>query len=541
MSDRLPGVIASVTTNQALVSGIASIRTPIILGAGDVKVLVENEKVLKGSSGSDTLSQTIYAGTLTANEYLANVVRIGDTPNSSDYAKTTTFTASGNQITWVSGAPSTGAEYYITYYKSISNFILTEYSAESDVKSAHGDIVFSATKQFATATVGSTGGNTLAWNNQETINTPYTNWSIQFVSGSNAGISRTVSNYSTGTFTFSTAFPSAISVGDIFLIQNSSPMVNMLTTGTLLALRNGAQSAIVGQLSNASFSDKLAPSASEYGTALATHLESLKSIAEQPYFIVPMLPDNTTTFTLNSSAQTNAINLVWNHCKLMSTPENKGERTCIAGFLSTTTEADFKGFGPAYFSQRMVVIAPGDLRFNEVSSKTLNGSIGAAAWAGKYCSRSDFRSMLNESLTGVSVASTFYNPIQQRSLTGKGISFLVADAGVVRIIASKTTDTSTADTEDVAVVSIADHIKKVTREDLGRTFIGQAITSRLVGAMGAKLSSLFEGMINSQVITAYKDIKVRQSLAAPRLIEVSAQVSPQYSLWWVSLDFSFYV
>jgi len=318
-------------------------------------------------------------------------------------------------------------------------------------------------------------------------------------------------------------------------------MVNMLTTGTLLALRNGAQSAIVGQLSNASFSDKLAPSASEYGTALATHLESLKSIAEQPYFIVPMLPDNTTTFTLNSSAQTNAINLVWNHCKLMSTPENKGERTCIAGFLSTTTEADFKGFGPAYFSQRMVVIAPGDLRFNEVSSKTLNGSIGAAAWAGKYCSRSDFRSMLNESLTGVSVASTFYNPIQQRSLTGKGISFLVADAGVVRIIASKTTDTSTADTEDVAVVSIADHIKKVTREDLGRTFIGQAITSRLVGAMGAKLSSLFEGMINSQVITAYKDIKVRQSLAEPRLIEVSAQVSPQYSLWWVSLDFSFYV
>ena len=257
-----------------------------------------------------------------------------------------------------------------------------------------------------------------------------------------------------------------------------------------------------------------------------------------------MLHDNATTFTTNSAAQTSAINPTWDHCKLMSAPENKGERSCVSGFLSAVTTADnFKAYGAAYFSQRMIIVAPGDLAFSDVSTRTLNGSIGAAAWAGRYCSKLDFRSMLGESLTGIIIKTNFYNPIQQRDLTAKGISFLISDSGIVKVVASKTTDITSADTEDVAVVSIADHVKKVTREEVGNTFTGQPINQRLVGAVGGKMSSIFERLILEQVIETYKadSITVRQNLSEPRLLEVTASIKPLYSLWWSSIDMSFYV
>ena len=557
MSSRLPGSLAQISTNPLLTAGITSVRKPVVFGVGDTKVLIENERVIRSTTagGADTLTNTIYGATDA--DKLASIVRVGNSPNSADYTKTSNYVITdgtvewspGNDVTYPSSGydePAAGQEYYITYYKSIANFAITEYTSEGDIKSAHGNVIFAKYSQYTTVTAVSTGAPTTTFNwgvTGDSIDAPVTDWSVTFYSGPNTGVTRTVSTYSNGQFVTSISFPNSISVGDVVLISHASPKVNMLTSGALLALRNGSQSVLVGQFTNTSWSDKIVPTSSQYSTALAAHLETLKSNVEFPYYLVPMLPDNTTTFAANSDAQTSAINPTWDHCKLMSAPENKGERACIAGFLAATTADSFKSYGATYFSQRMVIIAPGDLGFSDVSTRTLNGSIGAAAWAGRWCSRTDYRSMLRESLTGVIVKANFYNAVQQRDLTAKGISFLSSDAGIVRVIASKTTDTSTADTEDVAVVAIADHVKKTVREDLDATFIGQPISQRLVGAIGGKMSSIFERLIIDQVIETYRadSITVRQSLTEPRLIEVTASIKPLYSLWWLDISMSFFV
>ena len=545
MSDRLPGGITDVSVNPLLSAGTTSTRKPIILGVGDVKVLISNERIIRSTTVSDSTTNTVYGSSSTYQQ--ANIIKIGNTKNSADYNKTTDYTINGSgDIDWTAAAtePTSGSEYFVTYYKTISNFSITQYTAESSIKAAHGDTYFSATKQFATATAVASGAptTTFSWGNSETIDTP-TDWTIKFTSGLNTGLTRDVSTYSTGEFTVSPAFPNSITVDDIFLVENDSPTVNMLTAGSILALRNGAQSTMVAQLDNTAFTNTLAPSGSEYSTSLNTHLETLKSDIDLPYFLVPMLPHNSVTFANNASAQTNAINPVWNHCKLMSAPENKGERSCIAGFLAGTALADFKAFGPAYFSTRFVAIAPGDLEFNDAAGQTLNGSIGAAAWAGKYCSKVDFTSLLNEVLVGITIATNFYNPIQQRELTGKGIAFLISDAGITKVVASKTTDVTSADTEDPAVVSIADYLKKVTRETLTNTFVGKPMNDNLLGAISGKLSRLFEQAIYDEVISAYNpaSITVQQSSTEPRLIQVTGSVSPMYTNWFIDIGLEFYV
>ena len=544
MSDRLPGSIATVDVNPLLSAGTTSTRKPVVFGVGDVKVLFSNERIIRGVTDVDSTTNTIYGSSDSYQQ--ANIIKIGDTKNSADYTKTTDYTIASGEIDWTAAAsePAAGAEYFVTYYKTISNFTIAQYTGESAIKSAHGDTYFSATKQFATITAVASGSETttFSWGNDEAIDTP-TDWKIKFASGLNTGLTRNVSAYSTGEFTVSPAFPNNVAVDDIFLIENDAPTVNMLTAGSILALRNGAQSTKVAQLDNTAFTNTLAPSGSEYSTALNTHLETLKSDIDIPYFLVPMLPHNSVTFANNASAQSNAINPVWNHCKLMSAPENKGERSCVAGFLSGTALADFKAFGPAYFSTRFITIAPGDLEFTDAAGQTLNGSIGAAAWAGKYCSKTDFTSLLNEGLVGVTIATNFYNPIQQRELTGKGISFLISDAGITKVIASKTTDVTSADTEDPAVVSIADYLKKTTRETLSNTFVGKAINDNFLGAVSGKMSRIFEQAILDEVISAYNpaSITVQQNASEPRLIEVTGSVTPQYTNWFMNIGLEFYV
>ena len=160
-----------------ITSGTSATRKPVIFGVGDTKVLVENERVVRGTGNSDAITNTAYGSTITTQ--LANVIRIGNALNSQDYAKTTDYTINGSgEVDWTgaSSEPIAGTEYYITYYKAISNFTRTDYTSETSIKSAHGDTVFAATKQLATVTTGSSG-DTLDWANSETITTP-TDWTI---------------------------------------------------------------------------------------------------------------------------------------------------------------------------------------------------------------------------------------------------------------------------------------------------------------------------------------------------------------------------
>lgn len=547
MSNRIPGAISTIIPSAGLITGGFGTRKSVILGVGDVKVLIGDEKVTRGSTagGKDTLLYDIYDS--------SSIVRIGNSPGSSDWTQTTHWVVdmANNAISWESGADVPGSQ------------TLTQYGTVET-----GD----ASAPYNTFTVTNTG----AWS---ATNNYYVGGAVTITNpdSSNYGLSQTITSYTAATRTFVTGnWAGSITASDTVLVSlepdepasadeyyvsyyktldnftlteytaeadikavhgdiemsnstDTTTAPNKLVIGALLALRNGAQSVLVGQLDNTDWGDKYSPTSSEFNASLNTILEDLKELIDYKFYVIPM----TTT--------TSSINLVWNHCKQLSAPENKGERTCIAGMPRATTVSSFKAQAQAYNSSRMILLAPGECRFTDLSDVEMDGAIAAAAYAGKRC----FPVRVSQTITGETLSNitieTIYTPSQQRDLLGAGIAVLLSKAGIVTILHDKSTQVATADSEENAVVELADYLKRQTRDTLWTIHKGAPIDATLPGAMAATMASIFEREITQTNLVEYKDISVQQDTAEPRLVKVNAKVKPVYPLTWIDITMQFYV
>ena len=547
MSNRIPGAIATVIPAAGLITGGFGVRKPVILGVGDIKVLVEDAKLVRGATagGKDVLAETLYN--------VNSIVRVGNSPGSTDWDQTTHWVASvsDNSLSWESGSDIPGSSTISQY-----GVVLT-----GDSSALYNTFIPTNTGAWSTTNNYYVGG-TVTITNPDSSNygsaqtvTSYTGSTRQFVAGAftypiNANDTILVSlepdepeanqeyyvtyykkldNFDLTEYTAEADIKAAH--GDIELSNSTDTTTapNKLTIGSLLALRNGAQSVIVGQLDYTSWGDRYSPTESEFNASLNTTLEALKNQLDYKFYVVPM------------STNQSSINNVWNHCKIMSAPENKGERTCIVGMVRGTTVTTFKAAGTGYLSSRMILIAPSEARFTDLTEVALGGDILAAAFAGKRCFPTRIsQTITGESLTGVTV-ETYYTPTQQRDLLGKGLAVLISTVGIPTILHDKSTNVSTADTEENAVVEIADYLKRQTRDTLWNIHKGLPIDNLLLGSMSATMARIFETEINSQNIVEYKDVVVRQSTAEPRLVQVNAKVKPAYPLTWIDIVMSFYV
>ena len=546
MSNRIPGAIAKTVPAAGLITGGFGTRKPVILGVGDVKVLVEDEKVIRGiTAGSqDILNSTLFD--------TSAVVRVGNSPGSADWTLDTHYTVDtvNNAIDWASGNDIPGAS-TITVYDTVQ---------VGDIAAPYNTIDGASTELSATDDYY-VGGNITITNTDS----------------SNYGISKTVSTYVGATKTFTTAdWPNAINPSDTFIVtlEPDEPAANQefyvtyyktlsnftiteytseddiktahgdielsnstddalspnkLTIGALTTLRNGAQSVLVGQLDNTSWGNKYSPTESEFNASLNDILEDLKTRLDYKLFIVPM------------STWDSAANNVWNHCKLQSAPENKGERVCIRGFSRGTTADTIKTAATAYGSSRMIALAPPETRFSDLLNAEFGGELAAAAVAGKRCTFERVsQSITGENLANVTIESTYTTPIV-RDLLGAGACVLDQKAGILSIIHDKSTNVATADTEENAIIDTGDYLKRQTRETTYRVHKGSAIDDQLLGSVASTMRAIFEKEIDNGNIVDYQNISVEQDSTEPRLIKVNAQIKYAYPLNWVDITMSAYV
>jgi hypothetical protein len=544
LSNRIPGAISTVISSAGIIGSGNGVRKPVILGVGDVKALVTDERVIRGTTagGKDVLSSTLYGST---------VVKVGNSPGSSDWALTTNYTVdtANNAIDWSPGA-DIGGSTPITQYGVVlssadtSHFIPTNTGAWS-----------TTTNYYVGATVTVTNPDSSNYGLSETV-TAYNGTTREFTLGvgftnpilANATVLVTLqpdepasgqeyyvtyykvlNNFTLTEYTAETDIRAAH--GDISLSNSTDTTTapNKLTIGAFLSLRNGSQSVIVGQLNNTSWGDKYNPTESEFNASLNVQLEALKNQIDFKLYVIPM-----TNFSTS-------INYVWNHCKLMSAPENKGERTCIAGLARGTSVATFVSTATAYASTRLILMAPSEVRFSDLTAVQLAGDIAASAFSGLRVNTPRVsQAMTGQALTGITI-ETIYAPSQQRDLLGSGLAVLVSKAGVVSILHDKSTDVSTPDTEENAIIELADYLKKITRETLYNVYKGAPITKLLPSAMGTTLAKLLEKEITNVNIVEYRDISIMQDTVDPRLVLVNCKIKPIYSLTFINITMSFYV
>lgn len=545
MSERIPGAEASTVLNSSLAGLGGNTRKPLIIGVGDILVPIEVEKVKRGTTagGKDVLAYTLYDS--------SSILKVGNSPSATDWSQTAHWVVDTvtNSISWESGA-GIGGDVAITKYGVVATIPDTSSFTVTDT----GWSAVNSYYNTATATVTNPDS-------------------------SNYGTTKTVTNYVAATrkFFVDTAFAHPILTSDTILItlqpdepaanqeyyvsykkklntftiqeynteadvkaihgditlSNGSP--NYLTIGALLALRNGAASVMVGQLDYTAWGNKLSPTSSEFNASLSTTLEAAKLLVDNKLYIAPM------------TTESSAIASVWGHCKVMSSPDNKGERTCVSGMVrgtkigSSTEDFTFVKQGMTYSSTRMILVAPSDCRFNDISSVQLDGSIAAAAYAGKRCFPSRVTQPISgESLTGITVETT-YSASQQRTLLGAGIAVILNKAGIPIIIHDKSTNTATADTEENAIVELADYLNRNLRDTLWNIYKNAPIDSNLPGSMAATMSSIFEREILNVNITEYKDINVQQSTSEPRLMLVNSKVRPVYAVTWITIQTTFFI
>jgi hypothetical protein len=563
MSSRIPGAIANVVSAAGLITGGNGVRKPVILGVGDIKVLVTDEKVNRGTTAGtkDVLASTLYDS--------SSIVKIGNSPGSTDWTPTSQYVAdtATNAVDWSPG-PDIGGTTPITVYGTIVAAVPSDSTTTHIVVNNSAALFNTTTNYYAGASVVVTNPDSSNYGQSQTITASVINnttnlkftLGVEFTQSLLVGATvlvtltpdepgsgqeyyityyKKLNNFTLTEYTSEADIKKAF--GDISLSSGSSNP-NKLTIGALLALRNGAQSVIVGQLDYSSWGSKLSPTESEYNASLNTQLEALKQWTNFKYYVVPMIdfvgPTASTSWPTNGQS---CITSVWNHCKLLSAPENKGERTCIAGWSRGTTQPTFVALGPAYASSRLILVAPAETRFSDLSSVALNGSIAAAAYAGMRCFPARVSTTITgQALTGVSI-ETVYTPSQIRDLLGAGIAVLQSTAGVVNIVHDKTTNTATADTEEVSVIEVADYLKRQTRETLFNIYKGAPIDAVLPSAMGGTMAKIFEKEITNINIVSYKDISVVQDTSEPRLMVVNAKVKPIYPLVWIDITMSFYV
>jgi len=136
MAIRIPGIIVRIVNDTGNVAPAAYERFPVIIGTGDVYRVITNEKILRGTGSTDTLS---------APTAVNAIASIGDLPGISKYVATTDYTLIGNTVSWAGAAdaPTAGEYYYTTYTdtRAASAYTPTLYFDENLIYADHGNTI----------------------------------------------------------------------------------------------------------------------------------------------------------------------------------------------------------------------------------------------------------------------------------------------------------------------------------------------------------------------------------------------------------------
>ena len=166
----------------------------------------------------------------------------------------------------------------------------------------------------------------------------------------------------------------------------------------------------------------------------------------------------------SSGSSSTVDTYVKNHCIEMSIPTKGKERACILGrnaLSLTSTDAeqteDHTNYS-ATISHKLVTLAgPANGVSRASSNLTLNGRFCAAAIAGSRCGQEKVIYPIHgKTILGLTITDDQYNDYYMDRFGANNVSLLISYMGVVTVRDDITTDGTSADTQEPAIVA-TDH------------------------------------------------------------------------------------
>ena len=334
-------------------------------------------------------------------------------------------------------------------------------------------------------------------------------------------------------------------------------ITGMLTIAGSIALENGSPAVVLCQVSGSL-------SAANYRTAI-DKLRKRTDVEE----IILVFPSG----SLPPNIRTDTHTYLFQHTQLMNTVQKwRGMYYSVGSpwynpedglsiFYDTSigdpnTAGSFIGNAVSFSSQDVVLPAPSNVwRLDKNNNKIqLDGSYLAAAIAGVHAAQT-LRStpITGFIITGVNITADLWDDYQLNSLGGGGVLVVLNHNGVLSIRDAITTDPTSADTQEINVVSQRREVERELATQLFNTYTnkGKTIGPDTPRDIEATTRSILNNLVTQKEIYGYgvnddpntgeTKIQAVQDPNEPRQINLSCSIKYLYPLKYINVSVSVFV
>jgi hypothetical protein len=222
------------------------------------------------------------------------------------------------------------------------------------------------------------------------------------------------------------------------------------------------------------------------------------------------------------------------HCQKASTDIFKRDRIAVVGSASADKDAHYidKLIGNTLASDRVIFIAPGfaatssaaeDIPVNPIM---LPGAYTAAVIAGMLAGLPPHVSLTNKAIAVQDVEVNFKNP-QLTELVQNRVTALEVSRGI-RVLRGQTTDDGAF--REITTRRIVDYAKYGVRAAAG-PYIGLLNNDRVRGALRSTINSFLQGMLDDEMLVAYKlDVSATRDEQIKGIVQVAISLQPVFSI-----------
>jgi len=325
----------------------------------------------------------------------------------------------------------------------------------------------------------------------------------------------------------------------------------ILTTAGLIALENGAPAVMLVQASGSSYSE----------TTYKAAIDKLqkKTNIEQLVVVFPASVTRTQQETLLTYAYSHVIqmsNLSRERGLMSGSPSGYYTATGFDVIGDAATNPSYVYRATALKNRNSTYVVPSRIqRKNDLGvTMELDGNFAAAGVAGVQAAQTlQCTPIHGYPVVGITIEDEKWNEFEMDQLGAGNCLVLESRAGVVTIRDAITTDPTSADTQEISVVSVQRLVKRTLRETLKNTYTnkGKVINSNTTSAVEATTNAVLSSLVTAGEIYEFGEsdnpttgevkISAQQNRQEPRQIDVTCSYKPLYPLKWVVVTTSVYV